>query len=103
MTPNGYPVVQRSDHVRAGHVAVPAHRHRHELGEGVHLGGQRQDRRRVHVLAARHRQAHAEEDHAELGALHAVDQVLQLLQRQTRLRDAAAFDALALDEGAQDA
>ena len=56
----------------------------------------------VHVLAARHRQAHAEEEHAELRLLHPVDEVLQLLQRQAGLGDGVRVDALALDERAQD-
>ena len=59
------------DDVGAGDVAVAAHRHGDELGEGVHFRGQRQQRGGVHVLAAGHRQAHAEEHAAELGRLHA--------------------------------
>ncbi len=77
----------------AGDVAVAAHRHGDELGEGVQLGGQRQNRGGVHVLAARHRQAHAEEHHAETGLLHPVGKVLKLLERQTRFCHEVLLDA----------
>ena len=77
------------------------HRHADELREGIHFRGQVQDGAGVHVLAAGHRKAHAEEDHAELGALHPIDEVLQPLDRQTRFRDGRAIDRLALDERAQ--
>ncbi len=53
------------------------------------------------MLAARHRQAHAEEDDAELGALHPVGEVLQLLDGQPGLRDERRVHRLALDERAQ--
>ena len=56
------------DHVGPGHVAVAAHRHRDKLRERVHLRGQHEQRGAVHVLAAGHRQAHAEEHAAKLAA-----------------------------------
>ena len=84
---------------RPGDIAVSAHGHGDELCEGIHLGGERQDGGGVHVLAAGHRQAHAEEDHAEAAALHPVGQVLQLLEREARLGDKLRVHGLALDEG----
>ena len=64
------------DVVGAGHVAVAAVGLGHESRVGVHVARERQQGLAVAVLAAGHREAHAEEDHAELGRLHAFHQVL---------------------------
>jgi len=97
----GIPGRVAQDHVRSRHIAMPPHRHRHELGKRVHFRRQRQDGRGVHVLAARHRHAHAEEYDAEPGTLHPVHQVLQLLDRQPGFRNALGVHRLILDKGAQ--
>ena len=70
------------DHViGAGDIAVSAHRLADKPRVGVHVPGQRQERMAVQVLAARHGEAHAEEDHSVLGLLHPVHQALQRRQR----------------------
>ena len=59
------------------------HRHGNELRVGVQLGRERQDRHGIHVLAARHRQSHAEKQHAETSLLQFGRQILQLFDAHT--------------------
>jgi hypothetical protein len=53
------------------------------------------------MIAARHRHAHAEKDDAEAGLLHAIDEVLKLLERQSGIDQAVRPDRLALDDRPQ--
>ena len=57
---------------------------------------------RVHVLAAGHRQAHAEEEARRTCRLHPVDEVLQLLAASGRFRRLRVVHRLALDQRPQD-
>ena len=89
------------DHVGSGDVAVASHRHADELGEGVQLCRQVQDAGGVHVLAARHRQAHTEENHAKTRALHPARQVAKPIDRDAGLLNRLLVHALILDERAK--
>ena len=91
------------DDVGAGDVAVAAHRHGDELGEGVEFGGEGEEGGGVHVFAAGHRQAHAEEQDAEAGRLHLLHQIDQRFERDADLLDDLLIDALSLDQRPQDA
>ena len=53
------------------------------------------------MFSARHRQAAAEEEHAEAGPLHPLDQIHQLFKRQARRVDKAAIDRSIVDQGSQ--
>ena len=90
------------DDIGTGDVAVTAHRHGNEFGEGIHLGGQCEQCGGVHVLAARHRNPHAEEHTTEFRLLHSLDQVVQRFERQSRLGDGFLTDLLVLNQRAQD-
>ncbi len=55
-----------------------------------------------HVLAASHRQAHAEEHTTKLARLHSADQILEHRAGHARLGDQRLIDSHSLDHGPQD-
>ena len=89
------------DVVRAGHVAVAAHRLRHPVGELVEIGGERQQRARIEVPAPVHREPHPEQENPETAALHAGDQILQDREGHARPPLDRGIDLASLDQSTQ--